>query len=125
MNRAFGKANLDWDYYYQILHNFLGPKPISLGPLPNHVVKLNVDTTWASGWASMVVLGWNHDGEVLGLWYNKPKCSATLATQLLAIHKACLVSNNFPGKEIQFESDCKTVVKALLRISVCVLGEHY
>ena len=62
----------------------------------------------------------NHDGEVLGLWYDDLKWSFTLAAKLLAIQKGCLVSNNFLGKEIQNESDCKTAIKTLLEINICL-----
>ena len=78
-----------------------------------------MDVAWSYGKASIVVLGRNQDGEVIGLWYNKLDFSSTLVIKLLAIKKACLVSSHFSRKEIQIESDCKVAVKVLLRINVC------
>ena len=86
-----------------------------------HVIKLNVDASRNCGKTSMVVLSRNHDKEVLGLWCDNSNCSLALATELLAIHKACLALNNFPSKDIHIESDCKITVDALLGSNVCPL----
>ena len=66
----------------------------------------------------MVVLGRNYNEEVLGLWFDNLDYSLALAIELLAIQKACLVSNNFIDKDIQEESDYKVVVEVLLEINV-------
>ena len=42
-----------------------------------------------------------------------------IVAELLAIHKPILVSHNLEGCDVQIESDCKVVVKALIGISEC------
>ena len=67
-------------------------------PLLIHVIMLNVDVGWRHGKASIVVLKKNHDGEVLGLWYDKLDCSSTLGIELLAIKNLVWFHLIFQGK---------------------------
>ena len=51
------------------------------------------------------------------MWYDNFDCASSLATKLLVIEKALIITQNFPNKQIKVESDCKVVVEALLCIS--------
>ena len=44
----------------------------------------------------MVTLARNHEGEVLGIWYDNDIFASPLVIELLAIQKACIFTNNFP-----------------------------
>ena len=46
------------------------PKLVKMDSTPIHMTKPNIDAFWDHGKASMAVFGRNHDGEVLGLWYD-------------------------------------------------------
>ena len=71
------------------------------------IIKLNVDVACYKGKVSITMVGRNYDAEVLGLWNDDFECMLALATEMLAIEKAFIISNNFQGQYAQVEIDCK------------------
>ena len=70
--------------------SYLGPNQFKWTPSPFHDIKFNVDVAWNQGKASIVVLGRNHDGEVINLWYDNLECAFALAIDFLQLKKFVL-----------------------------------
>ena len=83
-------------------HILLRVQSIQMDPPPVHAVKLILDAAGIQGKASIVILGRNREGEVLGLWYDNLECTSTWPVEFLAIKKAYMVSTNFPLIEVLF-----------------------
>ena len=56
---------------------------MKVDPPPYNIIKLNVDVARAKGKTSMVILAWNLEDDVIGLWYDNYKCTYALVVELL------------------------------------------
>ena len=118
-NEEKDQAKVLGERFYGHYISYLGLTQSRWIPPIYGTLKLNVDVTWDKGKITIAMIAGNHEGNVLGLWYNNYYFVSPLVEKLLAIQKAFLVLDNFLNHNIQVKNVSKTILKALLGLSLC------